>query len=141
MSWTVYSLTGPNAADTNVLDSYGPALIAFARQLDLSLTFRCTRHEGVLIDWIHEAAAASAIGILINPGALACTSLAVPEALEAVALPVVEVDTTPAAAGAQPWLGRFPRIATVGRFSGPVCRGYRLALQALADHLLHKCEA
>lgn len=141
MSWTVYSLTGPNRAGTDVLAGCGPALMAIARQLGLSLTFRCTQHEGVLIDWIHEAAAANAIGILVNPGALARTSLAVPEALEAVALPVAEIDTTPVSAWAQPWLGRFPRIATVGRFAAPDCRGYRLALYALADYLQQKREA
>jgi|GEM_PF-4944883 len=141
MSLIVYSLTGPHASGPDVLAGYDVVLAGSARSLGLSLTFRSTRHEGVLIDWIHEAAAAGAAGILMNPGSLGRTSLAIPEALEAVALPVAEIDTTPASVRAPPWLGRFPRIATVGHFAGPLCRGYRLALNALADHLLQKREA
>ena len=141
MSVPVYSLTGPDATGPDHLAGLGRAVGEAARSLGLWLVFRHTRHEGVLIDWIHEAGAAGAAGIVLNPGALARTSLAVPEALAAVALPVAEIDTNPASARAQPWLGRFPGIATVGCFAGPDCRGYRLALQALADHLSQKREA
>lgn len=49
-----------------------------------------SNHEGVLIDAIH-AARADCAGIIINPGAYSHTSVAIADALTAVALPVVEV--------------------------------------------------
>ena len=49
-----------------------------------------SNHEGALIDAIH-AAKGTAAGIVINPAAYSHTSVAIPDALSAVELPVVEV--------------------------------------------------
>jgi len=62
---------------------------AAGRNLDLQ-SFRQTNHEGVLIDWIHEARAAGA-AIVINPGAWASTSVAIADALKISDAPVIEV--------------------------------------------------
>src|SRR3954468_11995523 len=58
--------------------------------LGLAVDFRQTNHEGELIDWIHEAHEAS-VGIVMNPGALARTSLALHDACKAVSVPVIEI--------------------------------------------------
>ena len=59
-------------------------------ELGLEVDFRQTNHEGELIDWVHEAHKAS-LGIVMNPGALARTSLALHDAVKAVSVPVVEI--------------------------------------------------
>ena len=61
-----------------------------AKALGLTVDFRQSNHEGELIDWIHEAHKASA-GVVINPGALARTSLDLHDAVNAVGVPVVEI--------------------------------------------------
>jgi 3-dehydroquinate dehydratase II len=104
MAKTIYVLNGPNL---NLLGSrephiYGRATLAdvekrcraAAKEHGLALEFRQSNHEGELIDWIHEARAEKAAGIVINPGGYSHTSVAILDALSAMAAPVVEVHIT-----------------------------------------------
>ncbi len=53
---------------------------------------RQSNHEGDLVDWIQEAYFQKYDGIVINPGAYTHTSIALADAVKAIApLPVVEV--------------------------------------------------
>ena len=61
-----------------------------ARALGVEVEVRQTNHEGVIVDWIQEAAGKFA-GIVINPAAYTHTSVAILDALKAVNLPTVEV--------------------------------------------------
>jgi len=100
MAHTVYLLNGPNL---NLLgrrqpEIYGATTLAeveaAARALcgDLGLHLEAfqSNHEGVLIDRIHEARDA-AQAIVINPGGLTHTSVALLDALAAFDGPVIEV--------------------------------------------------
>ena len=96
----VHVLNGPNLNLLGRRDPsvYGTATLAdveslcieTAREAGLELVFRQSNHEGVLIDWIHEAFEAGA-AVVGNFGAYTHTSIAIMDALAVVEAPVVEV--------------------------------------------------
>jgi 3-dehydroquinate dehydratase II len=97
---TVYILNGPNLnlLGTREPEIYGSDTLASIEQqcaaraklLGLQIVFRQTNVEGELVNWIHETRGVAA-GIIINAGAYTHTSVALHDALKAVALPAIEV--------------------------------------------------
>ena len=98
---TVLVLNGPNL---NLLGSREPEIYGhdtleqisarlIARGAELGLTVECrqSNHEGVLVDWLHEARARGVHAVLLNAGAYTHTSIALLDAIRAIALPVIEV--------------------------------------------------
>lgn len=96
----VLVLNGPNLNLLGRRDRtiYGDATLADverlcveeADRLGLTVDFRQSNHEGVLIDWVHEAIAADA-PVVGNFGAYTHTSIAIMDALENLRAPVIEV--------------------------------------------------
>ncbi|MFP5528693.1 type II 3-dehydroquinate dehydratase [Peptococcus simiae] len=64
-----------------------------ARAAGVDLTIRQSNHEGQLVDWIGQAYG-QVDGIIFNPAAYTHTSVALLDALKAVAIPTVEVHIT-----------------------------------------------
>lgn len=63
-----------------------------ALKRNLEADCRQSNHEGTLVDWIQEAYFENYDGIVINPGAYTHTSIALADAVKAIApIPVVEV--------------------------------------------------
>src|SRR5215472_1941046 len=101
MPQTVYVLNGPNMnlLGTREPEKYGRAGLADveklvrarAQDVGWAVEFRQSNHEGELVDWIQEAAAKEAVGIVINPAGYTTTSVAILDAILAVKLPVIEV--------------------------------------------------
>lgn len=101
----------------------------------LGLRVRClqSNHEGALIDALLVAADDGTGGVLLNAGAWAHTSLALADAVRAVApLPVVEVHLTNTAARDRPPL---VGAACMARVEGFGASSYGVALRALAEVL------
>ncbi len=104
MPQTLYVLNGPNlnSLGTREPEKYGSSTLAdveklcaaTARRHGLKVDFRQSNHEGVLVDWIHEAKQKGAAGIVINPAGYTTTSVAILDAIFAVRLPTVEVHIT-----------------------------------------------
>ena len=64
---------------------------AEADKLGVTVSFFQSNHEGALVDAIQQAYFDHVDGIIINPAAYTHTSVAILDALKAVALPAVEV--------------------------------------------------
>ncbi len=64
----------------------------YADEIGVETDFRQSNHEGDLVDWIQEAYFKGYDGIVMNPGAYTHTSVAIADAVKAIApIPVVEV--------------------------------------------------
>ena len=104
MAKTIYVLNGSNMnmLGTREPEKYGTATLAdveklchaTAKRFGIEVVFKQSNHEGVLIDWIHEAHAKQAAGIIINAAGFTTTSISIMDALLAVKLPVIEIHMT-----------------------------------------------
>jgi 3-dehydroquinate dehydratase II len=84
-------LREPEIYGSTTLAEIDQALATKAKALGLSFESFQTNHEGAMIDRIHQAPVQGVRFILINPAAFTHTSVAVRDALAAVAIPFVEV--------------------------------------------------
>lgn len=85
----------PQTYGTETLADVEQACIEEAAKHNLSIDFRQSNHEGVLIDAIHEAGrlikAGKLVGVVFNPGAYTHTSVALHDAIVGAQVPVIEV--------------------------------------------------
>ena len=103
-------------------------------EFGLSIDFRQSNHEGELVTWIQETLG-TADGILINPGAYSHTSVAIYDALKAVALPVAEVHISNIHQREAFRHYSYVSAVAFGVICGFGTLGYRLALEAMAQKL------
>ena len=81
----------PEIYGSETLDDVKRKCISLASQFNAAIDFKQSNHEGVLIDWIHEAEDTDVNAIVFNPGAYTHTSIALRDAIAAVNVPVIEV--------------------------------------------------
>src|ERR1700722_10417262 len=101
MSKTVYVLNGPNLnlLGTREPHIYGRSTLADVEKLcqapaqrhGLTVVFRQSNHEGQIVDWIQEARAEKAAGLVLNPAGFTTTSIAILDALMTMEAPVIEI--------------------------------------------------
>lgn len=139
---TVYVLNGPSLNllgtrepeiyGSDTLDDIAGRLDDRARELGLAIDMRQSNHEGHLVDWLHEAQAEGAKAVILNAGAFTHTSVALHDAIKAVAVPVIEVHLSNPQARES--FRRRSLVAPVvkGTIAGFGALGYELALDAVA---------
>ena len=145
MAKTIYVLNGPNLnlLGTREPHIYGRSTLADVEKLchataerhGFALAFCQSNHEGQIIDWINEARAEKAGGLIINPAGHTTTSVAILDALLAMESPVVEVHISNIHAREE-----FRRHSYVSRAARAVIcgfgiNGYALAISGLASLL------
>lgn len=136
-----------NGSNLNLLGTREPAiygrttlaeiekqLLELARTLNLELRFVQSNHEGALVDAIHEARG-WAQGLLINPGGYTHTSVALRDAVTAVALPTVEVHLSNNHKREPFRQHSYIVPVAVGQIMGFGADSYLLGLRALAGFL------
>ena len=138
---TIYVLNGPNL---NLLGQRQPeiygsttladvenACVALGKELGIEIRFFQSNHEGVIVDTIHEARQ-QADAIVINPGALTHTSVAILDALNTFDAPVIEVHISNIHKRESFRHHSYVSLRAEGVIAGLGTSGYLLALRHLA---------
>ncbi len=144
MTHRVFFLNGPNA-NLYGLDkhgTYGSESFAsiearcqsLAATLGLSLDFRQSNHEGVLVDWIQEARL-HADAIVINAAGLSYSSVPILDALLAFDGPIIEAHMSNIWKRESFRHHSYVSKAATGVIAGLGVLGYQLALTAVAELL------
>ena len=105
-----------------------------AESLGLACEFRQTNHEGVMVDWIQEAATREA-AVVINPAGFSFGCVPVLDALKLVRKPIIEVHITNIHQRPAPYTHSLVSQAATGVICGLGPTGYLAAVRAVAEML------
>lgn len=115
------------------LDVINREIEALAVQLNFSVDFVQSNHEGVLIDHIHRAGGEYE-WLIINPGALSHYSYALRDAIAAVEIPTIEVHLSNIQAREEFRARSVIAPVCQGQITGFGYRSYLLALYAIFEY-------
>lgn len=137
-------INGPNINMLGIRerDIYGNGsyaeLLAFIKKVcaenDIEVELFQSNHEGALVDAIQQAFG-KFDGIVINPAAYTHTSIAILDALKAVAIPTVEVHLSDVAKREAFRQVSYAGMAAVKTFMGLGFEGYKEALLFLKQYV------
>jgi 3-dehydroquinate dehydratase-2 len=142
MPKTLYILNGPNLnlLGTREPEKYGHSSLAdveklcrtTAKRFGLDIVFRQSNMEGELVNWIQEAQAKKAAGLILNPAGYTTTSIAIFDALLTLKLPIVEIHITNIHAREAFRQNSYVSKVAKAVIAGFGINGYALAISGLA---------
>lgn len=106
-----------------------------ASELDMEVEFFQSNVEGFIVDRIQKAYFDGVDGIVINPGAYTHTSIAIGDAIKAVAIPTVEVHLSDINKREEYRRISYVAEACIAQIMGKGFEGYKEALKLLSDSL------
>ena len=116
------------------LKDINDALHVLSEELGVSISCYQSNHEGALVDAV-QAAGDRHQGLLINPGAYTHTSVAIRDAIAAVALPTVEVHLSNIHKRESFRHHSYIAPVAIGQICGFGVHSYDLGLRALVSYL------
>jgi 3-dehydroquinate dehydratase-2 len=138
----IFVLNGPNLGllGQREPDTYGAATLADiealcraeAAQHGLGIDFRQSEHEGTLVEWLHEAHR-GACAVVLNPAGYGHSSVALLDAMLAIAPPVIECHLSNLARREAFRHTTRTAAAAAGVIFGFGARSYVLAVRAAAE--------
>lgn len=120
----------PAVYGRDTLDDISARTAARAKAQGLTIEFRQSNSEAELIGWI-QAARTTAVGLIVNAGALTHTSIGLLDALQAAELPVIEVHLSNIFRREEFRHHSFISRAADGVICGLGAHGYELAIDAM----------
>jgi len=127
----------PQVYGRDTLAAINRRLVAQGKAAGAKVSCFQSNHEGALIDRVQQAKEDRTVGIIINPAGFSHTSIALRDAMAAVAIPFIEVHVSNIHAR-DPFRRHsyFSDLAT-GTICGLGARGYELALQFILQQARH----
>lgn len=127
----------PAVYGVQTLQDINACLEAESQELAIGIAIKQSNHEGTLVDWI-QGALDVFDGLVINPGAYTHTSVAIRDAIAAVAIPTVEVHLSNIHQREAFRHHSYIAPVAIGQICGFGADSYRLGLHALVAHLRTK---
>lgn len=124
----------PDIYGRETLEDINQRLVRQGAAHDVHVVCFQSNHEGELIDRIHAAKAEQTTFIVINPGGFTHTSVALRDALAAVAIPFIEVHLSNVQARESFRHHSYFSDLAVGTICGLGSRGYDFALAYAISH-------
>ena len=130
----------PGIYGTTTLGGINEALERLAGELGVEVTCCQANAEGALVDLI-QGTPGNYDGMVINPAAYTHTSIALRDAISAVAVPTVEVHLSNIHSREEFRTRSYIAPVAVGQISGFGPASYLLGLRAIVDHLRNRLSA
>lgn len=121
----------PEIYGYDMLQDIEARLVKMGLELGLEVECRQSNHEGVLVDWLHEARG-KVHAVLLNAGAYTHTSIALLDAIKATELKVIEVHLSDPETREEFRHLSYVGMAAIDCVKGLGARSYEVALERAA---------